>query len=274
MKNLKLTPFEQLKKDGFCVLEQVFSEAFVYQLAQHALALVKHQTETEKNKLRSLGSLISLWQDPFFASLIAHPAIINALKSVGAGDIRYSNGYLLAKPPHSVPTFWHQDWWLWSDPDSYKDAVHQIGVLCYLQDVNKNNGALRVIPGSHRQAHPLHPILKSLDNDELRRAEHPDTEPYKAQPDEVGLLLKEGDIVLMDARLLHSAYANQSNQCRYGLTLWYYPNYNLLSEAIKARIGTVCLDPLWANQLKKMNSLLPCYSGDAMPEVIITHPEW
>ena len=263
-----------LEKDGFCIFENRFSSAYLRQLTQHAQLLIQQQSEEEKKKLRSLGSLISLWEDRFFASLITNAHIIRALQSVGANDIRYSNGYLLAKPPHSLATFWHQDWWLWSEQASYTSCIQQIGVLCYLQDVNNNNGALRVIPGSHRQEHSIHRILRQCDNDELRSANKPKSEPYQRQIGELNLELKQGDLVLMDARLLHGANANQSDQYRYGLTLWYYPNYNLFSEAIKARIGSVSLCSNWLGELDKMQPLLPNYKGDAIPERIVNHPQW
>lgn len=109
-----MSPQYTLEKDGFCIFSNVFSQRFLQQLTQHAKALIQKQTEMEKNRLLSLGSLISLWQDPFFSKLIQHSPIIQALQSVGAKEIRYSNGYLLAKPPGSAPTFWHQDWWGWS----------------------------------------------------------------------------------------------------------------------------------------------------------------
>lgn len=262
-----------LGKDGFCIFSNTFSEKYVQQLIEHANALISQQTEVEKKKLLSLGSLISLWEDPFFSTLIAHPRIIQALQSVGAKDIRYAQGYLLIKPPLSLPTFWHQDWWLWNDPVSYNSHIQQIGVLCYLQDMSKNNGALRVLPGSHRSKHSLHGLLKNLDNDELRRGQHPDTEPYQSQTGEVNLELKLGEIILIDARLLHGANANQSEQYRHGLVLWYYPNYYLLSEAVKARIGTVSLAD-GAEEFGPMQHLLPRYEGRAVPEEIINHPHW
>ena len=274
MKNSKFSPRDQLIKDGYCIFKNVLSRKFIQQLFQHSNALVHQQSQLEKNELRSLGSLISLWKDPFFYSLIAHPDILEKMRSVGAEEIRYSNGYLLAKPPHSVPTFWHQDWWLWSDHVSYSPFIPQIGVLCYLQDVNKDNGALRVIPKSHHKAHPLHHILQAMDNQELRRAENINTAPYLQQKEEIALEVNQGDIVFIDARLLHGAYANQSNQYRFGLTLWYYPNYHLFSEAIKARIGTISLEKSWLKHLYQMQPLLPIYDGEATPENIANHPQW
>lgn len=44
-----------------------------------------------------------------------------------------------------------------------------------------------------------------------------------------------GDIVLMDPRLLHGAYANQSEQERSLITLWYLPDFSLLPESIQSR---------------------------------------
>ena len=38
----------------------------------------------------------------------------------------------------------------------YTDQIAQVFVMIYLQDTAKNNGCLRVLPGSHRKIHGLH----------------------------------------------------------------------------------------------------------------------
>ena len=46
--------------------------------------------------------------------------------------------------------------------------------------------------------------------------------------------VKAGDLVVGDARLLHSANVNRTDERRTVLTLWYLPRYDETSERVRA----------------------------------------
>ena len=98
--------------------------------------------------------------------------------------------------------------------------------LSYLQDLDDENGPLRIIPGSHMKAMALTP--------EERKQPH---------PDEVILYPKAGDVAVFHNAMIHSGTANFSKDYRYLFFLtmnhsWlkHRANYSgPISEAVKAR---------------------------------------
>ena len=133
------------------------------------------------------------------------------------------------------PLFWHQDGILWDDPTSYTDEPVQVFLMYYLVDTSRDNGCLRVIPGSHRRRHRLH-ALPPAHGDAINAAgeRHPSLQP---DPDEVDIPVRAGDLVIGDARLLHSAHPNRSPRRRTVITLWFLPTFPDLPEHLRAFYG-------------------------------------
>ena len=104
-------------------------------------------------------------------------------------------------------THWHQDNFYFGT-DS--DEVLSCGM--YLQDADRDNGCLQVVPGSHRRG---------------RIVEHehaPGTHGSWTRVDEseaVALPLPAGSVVLFSANLLHGTADNLSDRTRYS-TAWHY----------------------------------------------------
>ena len=144
---------------------------------------------------------------------------------------------MISKPPHSPPLYWHQDGVLWNHPISYTNEPQQYFLMYYLVDTDLGNGCLRVIPGSHLKRHDLHDLGRQAhqDDDVLRATnmEHPALQPAAG---EIDVPVAAGDVVIGDSRMLHSAHANQSDQRRTVLTIWYWPDYDDLPDEVKGLI--------------------------------------
>ena len=168
--------------------------------------------------------------------LIVLPAALDVLASMGYPGAKSSSGFVVGKPPKvAPPLFWHQDGMLWDDPSSYTDEPVQVFLMYYLIDTDRENGCLRVIPGSPRRRRRLHGLPPAHGEEiaavgENRPALQPD-------PDEVDVPVRAGDLVIGDARLLHSAHPNRSDQRRTAVTLWSVPTYPDLPEHSKRSIG-------------------------------------
>ena len=124
---------------------------------------------------------------------------------------------------------------LWDDPSSYTDEPVQVFLLYYLIDTDRENGCLRVIPGSPRRRQRLHG-LPPAHGKEIATVggDRPVPQP---DPDEVDVSVRAGDLVIGDARLLHSAHLNRSDQLRTAVTLWFLPTYPDLPEHFQAFSG-------------------------------------
>jgi ectoine hydroxylase-related dioxygenase (phytanoyl-CoA dioxygenase family) len=91
------------------------------------------------------------WADPDLAAL-ATDAQIGAIAAalLGADQVRLWQDQLLHKPPGDAATTtigWHQDWASWDTVASHPAFVT---AWVALDDVDDANGALQVLPGSHR----------------------------------------------------------------------------------------------------------------------------
>ncbi len=200
---------------GFVSVQALFSAADMDALRRKADAVLGRTSREHRARFRSNGSLCNMAVLPEFAPLLCDPSLLDALRAVGGHDIRWTSGYLISKPPGGAPLFWHQDWWGWDSPISYAKAPAQLFVMIYLTDTRVENGCLRVIPGSHRRSHPLH-TLPAAHTKELAT--------------DIG-----------DSRLLHSAYANRTDQERPLLTLWYIPNWQTLPTNVQATLRATYL---------------------------------
>ncbi|MEM7534347.1 MAG: phytanoyl-CoA dioxygenase family protein [Chloroflexota bacterium] len=267
----------QLLTDGYCHVTNILDNIMLNRLRQATDLMLDTQSEEHKARFRSQGSMFAFSQtvDDVFAELIAWPKALGALATLGFTDVTYTDGYLISKPPHSPQLFWHYDWFAWVEPEMFEATPLQVFCMYYLTDTRRENGCLRVIPGSHTTYNPLHDVIAAPHSEELGRAENMDRAEFQARPDEIDLPINAGDLVIGDARLLHATHANQSDERRTVLTLWYQPDYGSLPERVQAQMvaKTHPLAEAWSVDAKAMvQALYPVYEGDAEPHERMYRP--
>ena len=104
-------------------------------------------------------------------------------------------------------TGWHPDaWWPDLHVDGSQMELARIKISFYLDSLDKDNGCLRVIPGSHRS--PLYDAVKPL------RAQKNDTavDPFGALPHDVPAFpieTRPGDALVMDQNIWHSSFGGR-----------------------------------------------------------------
>ena len=258
---------EQLLRDGYCVLEQILSPEMLERVRVASDDLIAAQPAEHFDRIKSTGSMISVYDDPFFDELVAYQPALDALDSLGFPDSRWTSGFVISKPGHSPPLFWHQDWWAWNDPVSYTDLPLQLFLMYYLVDTSIENGCLRVIAGSHRKRHRIHDTVHTTHNEELRRATDPSNPAYQPMPEDKAVPVRAGDLVIGDARLLHGSFPNQTEERRTVITLWYHPNFDISPPPIQASLSRDQTHvSSWPPQARKLvQKLVPTYEGDAEP---------
>lgn len=274
-----LTPVEQLEHNGFVCFKGVLDPVTVDTLLLRAYATLMREKQSARETVKSNGSLIHLSDNPEYADIIGSKTILTLLRGLGATDPRWTGGFLISKPPGGPPLFWHQDWWGWTEPESYEVRAYQLFVMIYLTDTSLDNGCLRVIPGTHLREHRLH-HLDTAHSKALQGYETPDAMEYASHPDELPVPVQAGDIVIGDARLIHGAYANLSSEERPLLTLWYMPHWSGMSPGMRARgmenylrrdgIRTSVERPLtpraWPEPLRRrVEAVLPACKDDEPP---------
>lgn len=103
---------------------------------------------------------------------------------------------------------WHQEW-----PYGF-GSLNSLTVWIALMDINKDQGGLRVIPGSHKFG-----LLPTVSSDNIISAEVPTSALDESSA--ISVELKEGEAVVISSFLLHSSGNNVSDQCRYSAQIRY-----------------------------------------------------
>ena len=264
---------EQLMREGFCIFENVLEPEMVAKLSAMSEWTIAHEDPAHFEQHRAQGCIIPYWKypHPAFTELIAYPRAMAVLAELGFDHPKVWSGFVISKPPHSPPLYWHQDGVLWEHPISYTDQPQQYFLMYYLVDTNRRNGCLRLIPGSHLKRHALHDVRrKAHEDDGIRRATDMDHPAFQQAEGEVDVEVRAGDVIIGDSRLLHSAHANQTDQRRTVLTIWYWPAYDELPKEVKPLIAAhITEKPAWSRWIEQTRyitqPLVPVYFGVTKP---------
>jgi hypothetical protein len=259
---------EQLLTEGFCRFQSVLSADLLSRLVATTDRMLAAQSEAQRAGARAQGSMLRTSDDPIFAELIALPAALEAFASMGWPRPTFTDGYIISKPPHSPRLFWHYDWFAWEDEYSYGHNPPQLFAMYYLSDTRRENGCLRVIPGSHIKHNALHDALLEPHGKALSEARDLTNPAFSDRPDEIDVCVNACDLLIGDARLLHASHENTTDTRRTLITLWYQPDFENLPERIQAQMvaKTQKIPANWPDHAKQLlEPLLPKYDGGAPP---------
>ena len=127
----------------------------------------------------------------------------------------HHNCVMTKHPGFSSETAWHQDIRYWSF-----DAPELVSVWVALGPEREENGALRVIPGSHR----LHLDRGRFDRHLFLR---PELDENRALIDTSTLVeLEAGDVLFFHCRLFHAAGKNRSGEVKLSAVFTYHAGSN------------------------------------------------
>ena len=258
--------YDQLLRDGFCVFEQVLQPDMLERVRTASDRLLDAQPASHFTQQKSTGSMISVFDELFFAELVAYPPALSALADLGFDRPVWMSGFVISKPPRSPELFWHQDWWGWNEPCSYEPPPQQLFLMYYLVDTDRSNGCLRAIAGSHLHRHPMHEHVEEAHTDDLRSMTDPDHPAYQPAQGEVDVPVRAGDLVIGDSRLLHGAHGNKGDRRRTVITLWYIPLYHQLPESIRAHLARHPRPETWTDVTRgELKPLTAVYEGGEEP---------
>lgn len=229
------SPAGRLLSQGYHVVRDFLCRSDVERLVDISRSVRERQRPSDFPGDRYLGLVTELLDIPELAWLIGSTRQYDLLNSIGFSDPKCFMGFAIQKPPSSRGLYWHQDWWGWSDPSSQLDDPPLLVLAYYLTGVTRENGCLRVIPGSHRRRHKLHD-KGGLVTDLLDKRDF-DLHPLLDEVDgEVDVPVLAGDLLIQDARLLHATHPNRSSDWRSMIFLSVAPDLQGLPEAVQATI--------------------------------------
>ena len=135
------------------------------------------------------------------------------------GDLRLSqchhNCVMTKHPGYSSATLWHQDIRYWSF-----DRPELVSVWLALGEETNRNGALKIVPGSHR----LQLDRGRFDRDLFLRPDLPQNKALIRQAAEVAL--QPGDALFFHCRAIHAAGKNRSEAVKLSCVFTYHEASN------------------------------------------------
>jgi non-heme Fe2+,alpha-ketoglutarate-dependent halogenase len=165
-------------------------------------------------KLRQKSHLLFTWLN----DLIRHERILDAVEDIIGPDILcWGTSFFIKEPRNPSFVSWHQDstYWGLEPPDI-------VTAWIAISDSTLENGAMRVVPGSHTMAQVPHRDTFRAEN-LLSRGQEVMVDVDAAKADT--LVLRAGEMSLHHVRLIHGSDPNPSDQRRIGFAIRYLPTY-------------------------------------------------
>ncbi len=164
-----------------------------------------------------------MFPDPFADRVLTYPGLTAACAALQLEGLHPSGALtIISKPPHGPPLYWHQDYMDWNNPSAATPWPTKVFLSIYLTDTTVANGCLRVIPGTHRTRVELHDTLPDAHEREIQAVDDHQSHPaFQDHPDAVDLPVRAGDLVIADARVMHAAHANTTDQRRTLVLMWH-----------------------------------------------------
>jgi ectoine hydroxylase-related dioxygenase (phytanoyl-CoA dioxygenase family) len=145
--------------------------------------------------------------------LLTHPRIVAVVRDLLGENVIGWGSHYFCKLPHDGKTVpWHQDASYWPLTPS-----KTVTVWLAIDDADRGNACMRVIPGSHHSGHLTYRMTEDADQTVLNQ----EVENVERFGRPVDMELKAGEISVHADLLLHGSNANDSDRRRCGLTLRY-----------------------------------------------------
>ncbi len=191
-----------LDEQGYLPLHNILSEEQVLMFRQRLDEIAKEEGESAGKEVHQeagttrLSNLID--KDPMFDICYTHPRVIAAINHVLKGDFKLSSLNSRASLPGEGLQALHADWGAPVSPDAFQ-VCNSIWLLV---DFTEENGATRVVPGSH--------LSEQIPSQAL-------DDPKATHADEVLLTGAAGTVVIFNSHTWHGGTINKIDTPRYAL---------------------------------------------------------
>src|SRR6202046_2757190 len=209
MRSLSEAAVRQYRELGYCAPVAALSSAEAAALRKR-LETFEADAGALSGSLRHKPHLLFTWLN----DLIRHPRILDAVEDIIGPDILcWGTSFFIKEKRDASYVSWHQDstYWGLEPPDI-------ITAWVALSDSTTENGAMRVVPGSHTVSQIPHRDTFSANN-LLSRGQEIMVEVEKSKA--VELPLQPGAMSLHHVRLIHGSEPNPSAKRRIGFAIRY-----------------------------------------------------
>ncbi|HEY8283765.1 MAG TPA: phytanoyl-CoA dioxygenase family protein [Chloroflexota bacterium] len=156
------------------------------------------------------------FRDPRLLEFLLSAEVLDLVEPITGPDIALWSSHFICKDPFSGrATPWHEDSALWEGRVSGYDNI--VTVWLALDRSTKENGCMRVIPGTHHNGFSRYVAADRTRNTFATQIESVD------EANAVYFELEQNECSLHDSRIVHGAAANSSPYRRCGYTMRYFP---------------------------------------------------
>ncbi|MFL6447097.1 MAG: phytanoyl-CoA dioxygenase family protein [Bryobacteraceae bacterium] len=199
--------YEDLDRLGYVMVEDVLDPNALEDVRQRVEELYEQEGENAGSEFRKepgarrLANLVD--KGEIFESLISTPQILDLVRHVLGPKIKLSSFNARSTDPFTEDAQpLHCDAGAVADGNGYWVC----NTIWLLDDFTPENGATRVVPGSHHWSKLPQEVL---------------TDPVAAHPEELLLLGKAGSVVVMNTHAWHGGTANRTAKSRRALHAFY-----------------------------------------------------
>lgn len=234
---------EFYEKNGYLFLEEYFPEEEVQAWKQELKRLQSYYKEQESehvirepesHEVRSIFAVHD--NNAIFRALAKHEKLTSIMEYLLGSKTYIHQSRINFKPGFTGKEFyWHSDFETWHVEDGMP-LMRALSCSIALEDNNHFNGALMVIPGSHKSfVSCVGATPENHYKDSLRKQEYgvPDPDSLTKLADEGGIQMpigKAGSVLLFDCNIMHGSGSNISPYPRSNVFMVYNSVENKLAE--------------------------------------------
>lgn len=234
---------EFYEKNGYLFLEEYFPEEEVHAWKQELKRLQSYYKEQESehvirepesHEVRSIFAVHD--NNAIFRALAKHEKLTSIMEYLLGSKTYIHQSRINFKPGFTGKEFyWHSDFETWHVEDGMP-LMRALSCSIALEDNNHFNGALMVIPGSHKSfVSCVGATPENHYKDSLRKQEYgvPDPDSLTKLADEGGIQMpigKAGSVLLFDCNIMHGSGSNISPYPRSNVFMVYNSVENKLAE--------------------------------------------
>jgi hypothetical protein len=210
----------KLDRDGYLALPYILTpeQALRMRAACDNQFVVEKTASGEPNTASECGQLQC--KSDVFDICVTHPRVLAAVWHVLREDFCSLGVHSRPNPPGKGHQGLHMD--MSSDVMPEPDEYWNCNSMWPLTDFTKENGATRIIPGSHRMRKT--PQAAGLD-------------AQAAHPDEVLLIAPVGTVVVFNSHCWHGATQNRSNAYRPNVTSFWARRRGPFDKSLKGMLS-------------------------------------
>ncbi|GAA2481811.1 phytanoyl-CoA dioxygenase family protein [Winogradskya humida] len=214
-----LTAYEE---QGFAILRGVIDQELLAELDAHVRWLgTKYPDLPPEDYHHPL-----MRDDAFWVRAVTDSRLVDVAEAVLGPDLALFTAHYVCKPPYQGrAVLWHQDGAYWN-----LEPMRALTVWLAVDASTRENGCLRIIPGSHRI--PLSkPVSRNDVPNMLQSATQQDlVDEWVAKAGIVDIELQPGDVSIHHPNILHYSEPNTSATRRCGLDMGFMATSTSISN--------------------------------------------